>query len=183
MNSARAIVIIGFMGCGKTEIARRLAVRQQLPMIDLDHEIATRTGRTAAQLIVAKGEPAFREIETDTLREVFREGIFSVVALGGGAWIKEANRRLISEHGALSVWLDTPFDLCWQRIAASPEDRPLGRTREQAEQIYLQRYPIYQLANVRVPVMAHEPIEKLVDRLEIEVKNQIRGSPAAEKTK
>lgn len=164
------IVITGFMGCGKSEVARRLALRRRLPLIDLDHEIAKRTGRTAAQLIVEEGEAAFRRIETDTLREVLGEGI-GIVALGGGAWITEANRKLIGEHGGVSVWLDTPFELCWQRIEASPEDRPLGRSREQAEQLYRQRKPVYQLATIRLPVLAYDTVEYLVDRLEAELKN------------
>ena len=169
MTPAGPIVITGFMGCGKTEVARRLALRLNLQMIDLDHEIAAREGRTAAQLIVEEGEPAFRKIETDTLREVLEEGI-AIVALGGGAWITEANRSLINEHRGLSVWLDTPFELCWQRIQASPGVRPLGRSREQAEQLYRVRQPVYQLAAIRVAVLAHEPLETLVDRLETEVK-------------
>jgi shikimate kinase len=69
----------------------------------------------------------------------------------------------------VSVWLDTPFELCWQRIQASAEDRPLGRNREQAEQLYGLRQPVYQLATIRLPVTAHEPIENLVDRLEAEL--------------
>jgi shikimate kinase len=164
------IIITGFMGCGKTEVARKLALRLNLPMIDLDHEIAAREGRTAAQLIIEEGEAAFRVIETATLRELLGAGIVRVIALGGGAWITEANRKLISEHGGVSVWLDTPFELCWQRIEASPEVRPLGRSREQAAQLYRARQPVYELATLRVPVVAHEPLEKLIDRLETEIK-------------
>lgn len=165
----KPIAITGFMGCGKTEVARRLARRLGLPMIDLDELIAEREGRTAAQLIVEEGEQAFRLIETTTLREALETGIF-IVSLGGGAWITEANRELISRCGGLSVWLDTPFELCWQRIEASSEDRPLGRSREQAEELYRRRHPIYQLADIRVPVVAHEPLESLLDRVEASIR-------------
>ena len=158
------IVITGFMGCGKTEVARRLALRLGLEMIDLDHVIAEREGRTAAQLIVEEGEPGFRAVETARLREVLEERI-GIVALGGGAWITEANRRLIDQHNALSVWLDAPFELCWERIEASPEVRPLGRTRDEAAELYRQRYPVYQLANIHVPIVAGEPVESLIDRV------------------
>ena len=169
MTPTHPIVITGFMGCGKTEVARQLALRRRLSMFDLDQEIAKENGRTAAQLIVEAGEPAFREIETETLRELLEKGIAGVIALGGGAWITEANRKLINDHGGLSVWLDTPFELCWQRIEASPEDRPLGRNREQAEHLYRMRQPVYQLANIHLPVMAYEPLQNLVDRLESEL--------------
>ena len=165
------IVIIGFMGCGKTEVARELARRLELPMVDLDEVIAKEHGKTAAQLIREDGEPVFRSIETKALRELLESGAKGVIALGGGAWITEANRKLIDQYGSISVWLDTAFDLCWERIAASHEasleDRPLGRTRQQAEELYHARQPVYQQARIRVPVQAHETIDNIASRLEI----------------
>src|ERR1043166_7245907 len=84
------IVITGFMGCGKSEVARELARRLNLTAIDLDDKVATQDGRTAAELIVDEGEPAFRVIETNTLREVLKSHTAIVIALGGGA---EIDRR------------------------------------------------------------------------------------------
>jgi shikimate kinase len=166
MTSTGPIVIIGFMGCGKTEVARALARRLDLPVIDLDVTIAQQQGRTAAQLIREDGEQAFRAIETKTLHALLESNRRAVIALGGGAWITELNRRLIDEYNCVSVWLDAPFDLCWQRIEASAEDRPLGRTREQAEQLYRERQPVYQQATLRVPVEAQESVETVVARIE-----------------
>ena len=73
-----------------------------------------------------------------------------MIALGGGAWIEKANRDLIDEYGCTSIWLDTPFEICWERIAASEEDRPLGRTREEAQTRYDLRRPIYALAKIHI---------------------------------
>src|ERR1044071_8767489 len=115
----RTIVITGFMGCGKSKIARALARRLDVPVIDLDDVITARHGRTPAQLITEEGEPAFREIESNTLRETLESIPVGVIALGGGAWIEETNRELIDQHGCLSIWLDVPFALCWGRIKAS----------------------------------------------------------------
>lgn len=171
MNPRGPIVITGFMGCGKTEVARWLALRLDLQMTDLDHEITERTGRTPAELIVEEGEAAFRAIETDTLRELLGTGIVRVIALGGGAWITKPNRKLIDDHEGLTIWLDTPFELCWQRIETSTQDRPLGRNRDEAEQLYRSRQPVYELATIRVPVLADETIEDLVDRIEAAVEN------------
>lgn len=161
------IVITGFMGCGKTEVARALAERLNLPMTDLDAEILKQHGRTAAQLIDEEGEPAFRNIETEVLRELLQNNSAGVIALGGGAWITNENRALVSEHNCVSVWLDTPFEVCWRRIASSSEDRPLGRTREDAEQRFRLRQPIYQLATIHLPVLAHENAAGIVARIEI----------------
>jgi shikimate kinase len=176
MKPVQPIVITGFMGCGKSEVARALARRLDRPMADLDHTIAQQQGRTAAQLIVAEGEPAFRAIETETLRKLLKDGTAGVIALGGGAWITDATRKLIDEHGGLSVWLDTPFEICWQRIENSAEDRPLGRTRAQAEELYRLRQPVYRLAAIHVPVMAQESLERLVARIEADLANYQLGN-------
>ena len=160
----KTIVITGFMGCGKTRVARELARRLNAVMIDLDDAITKRVGRSPAQLIVEDSEAAFRIVESEILREVLASGEAKVIALGGGAWIQEANRRLIDEYNCISVWLDAPFDMCWARITASQEDRPLGKTREQALALYEQRLPVYGLATVHVPIR-EENFEDLVTRI------------------
>lgn len=160
------LVITGFMGCGKSQVARELAHRLELTLIDLDDKIATLHGRTAAQLINDEGEPAFRMIETNTLRGILQSETPAVIALGGGAWITKTNRELIAAHGGVAVWLDTPFAVCWQRIEASTEDRPLGRTRAEAEQRFQLRRPIYQLADIHVAIVDHEPLTDTIARIE-----------------
>lgn len=157
----KPIVITGFMGCGKTRVARELAQRLDVAMIDLDEQITAHTGRTPAQLIVEEGEAAFRAIESEALSEVLHNGDAKVIALGGGAWIQAVNRELIERHDCLSIWLDAPFELCWTRIESSEEDRPLGRSREQALALYHQRRPVYELAKIRVPIQ-EEDFESLV---------------------
>jgi len=162
----RPIVITGFMGCGKSKVARALARRLDVPVIDLDDVITARQGRTPAQLITEEGEPAFRTIESNTLRETLESISAGVIALGGGAWIEETNRDLIDQRGCLSIWLDVPFEVCWGRIKTSEEDRPLGRTREQALKLYKRRKPIYQLAAIHAQRMADDKLEDFISRIE-----------------
>ena len=152
------------MGCGKTRVARELARQLNVLMVDLDDQITKRVGRSPAQLIDEAGEPAFRAIESDTLRHVLQFGEAKVIALGGGAWIQEANRRLLDQYACISVWLDAPFEMCWTRISSSQEDRPLGRTREQALALYEQRRPVYELAKVHIPIR-EENFEELISRV------------------
>lgn len=152
------------MGCGKTKVARELARQLNVIMVDLDDQITKRVGRSPAHLIVEAGEPAFRAIESDTLRHVLQIAEAKVIALGGGAWIQEANRRLLDQYGCISVWLDAPFEMCWTRISSSQEDRPLGRTREQALALYEQRRPVYELAKVHIPIR-EENFEELISRV------------------
>lgn len=162
---ARPIVITGFMGCGKSKVARALAESLDLSMIDLDHSITARTGRTPAQLIREDGESAFRSIESNALREVLHSGDAGVIALGGGAWIQSINRELINQYSGVTVWLDVPFEVCWTRIETAGEDRPLGQTRNQAAALYEQRQLVYQLATIRVPVLGNEDPDELIAQL------------------
>ncbi len=159
------VVITGFMGCGKTMVARALARRLNLGMIDLDNFITEREGRSPAQLIVEDGEEAFRAIETHHLRELLKTHAAGVIALGGGAWIQETNRELIHQNDCLSVWLDAPFEICWKRIEASEEHRPLGKTREQAQALFAHRRPIYGLADVHISIVASESVDDIADRI------------------
>jgi len=160
MKRGRPIVITGFMGCGKSKVARELARQRNVVMVDLDDWITARVGRSPAQLITEDGEREFREIETNALRELLQRGGAGVIALGGGAWIEKANRDLIEEYGCTSIWLDTPFEICWERIAASEEDRPLGRTREEAKARYDLRRPIYALAKIHI-AFSDDPISAI----------------------
>ena len=166
MKRTGPIVITGFMGCGKSKVARELARRRDVVMVDLDEWITARVGRSPAEIITEDGERAFREIETKALRELLQRRGAEVIALGGGAWIEEANRELIDQYGCTSIWLDTPFEICWERIASSEEDRPLGRTRDEAETRYERRRPIYQLARVHVQVINDETLDSLSMRIE-----------------
>ena len=169
MNVRAPIVIIGFMACGKTEVARVVAKQLNLKMIDLDEEITSSDRRSPAELIREEGEVPFRNIETARLRRVLERNEPNVIALGGGAWIQLANRQLLAAKNATIVWLDTPFEICWRRIESSSEDRPLGTAKEQASELFKQRYPIYELAPIRIAVIGTDtPTEvagRLLDRL------------------
>ena len=148
----RRVVITGFMAAGKTSVALALARLLGCEAVDLDAVISEHEGQSISGLINARGEEAFREVETRTLRDVLESRSARGVALGGGAWTFEANRELIAEHDCLTVWLDASFDLCWERIEREQGTRPLAPERAPALALFRERRPLYELAALRVEV-------------------------------
>ncbi len=166
--TSQTIIIIGFMGCGKTTVGNELARLLNCRAVDLDSWIAEREQRGPTKIIEHDGEAVFRRIETQALGEVLREasgGSVTVIAVGGGAWTTEENRQLIAEQKALTVWLDASFELCWQRITAGHKTRPLARSREQAQALYRARRRVYELADARIPVCENNSAREIAKRV------------------
>lgn len=163
----RRIVIIGFMGCGKTTVADALARQLGCGMIDLDSFIADREGRSPAEIIQQDGESSFRKVETDALRKVLEKNAARVIALGGGAWTIEANRALATQHDCLSVWLDAPFELCWERISSGNTIRPMAPDRESAERLYDSRRASYKNARSRIEASRQKPVADMVAEIQL----------------
>jgi shikimate kinase len=173
----RRIVIVGFMGCGKTTVARALAARLDCGLVDLDAVVAAQQRMSVPNLISERGESGFREVETAALQLVLDRHTPRIIALGGGAWTLERNRDLINKHDCLSVWLDAPFDLCWQRISEHSALRPLAPKEATARSLYRERQPLYALANLRVAV-THQAS---ADDLAAEIGNAIEAGATPQK--
>jgi shikimate kinase len=161
----RRLVILGFMGCGKTTVAREIARQLDCRFIDLDSFITDRYGRSPAEMIQQDGEPSFREIETLALRDALQRNEARVMALGGGTWTTPANRTMIALHDGLSVWLDAPFELCWKRIKAEQTVRPLAPDHETARTRYEARRADYALAEHRIIVSHADDQETIANQI------------------
>jgi shikimate kinase len=155
------IVITGFMGSGKSTVARALARRLDTQLVDLDREILKQEERSAKQIIEEDGEPLFREIETRVLRDVLKNNAAGVIALGGGAWTVPGNRVLITSAGGTTVWLDAPFNLCWQRIITSDDGRPLARNEQEALDLYTERRAAYASADLHVDATGNKTADEM----------------------
>ena len=164
MNTRR-IVILGFMACGKTTVGEELARQLKCGFVDLDSFISSREGRSPAEIITQDGQAAFRELETLALRDVLQDPQAHVIALGGGTWMIAANRTMLALFDCITVWLDTPFEICWERIASSATSRPLAPDRETAKRRYDERRDFYALAERRIEVKDGDSVERVVEKL------------------
>src|SRR6266404_2795241 len=162
----RRFVILGFMGCGKTTVATELARHLECKFIDLDSFITKSQGRSPAEIIEKDGEAAFRQTESLALTEVLKDREARVIALGGGTWTIPANRTLIALYNCLTVWLDAPFEICWQRIIDSGNTvRPLAPDRETAKARYHSRRDDYALAARQISVNETDSAEMIASQL------------------
>jgi shikimate kinase len=159
------IIITGFMASGKTCVALALGHLLHCHAIDLDQAITETEGRTPRQIIEEDGETVFRQIETRRLQQTLELDSSRVIALGGGAWTIPANRQLIAAQRGLTVWLNAPFELCWQRIAAAGKDRPLAPTEDQARTLYHDRRSLYELAALHLAAHGDTGVDELAEAI------------------
>jgi shikimate kinase len=151
------LVLIGFMGAGKSTLGHLLAQELACPLVDLDREIVRRHG-PIPELFAGGGESAFRTIEQEELRRVLRPlRRPSVLALGGGAFLQPANRELLQQHSATVIFLDAPFEVLCARIADTAPHRPLATDADRLRILYHQRRPTYLLAHHTVDASAADP--------------------------
>ena len=146
---ARAVFLIGFMAAGKSSVGHELARRLGWDFLDLDVLIESREHKSVSVIFRDHGEPHFRRAETATLQDLTSALVKnSVVALGGGAFVQDENRRLL--QGWPSVFLNAPPEELWRRCSDDPAERPLRKDRAQFEQLYRDRLPFYQKAMVTI---------------------------------
>ena len=157
---ADKLYLVGFMGAGKTSVARALGRRIGWRVEDIDERIESRERRTVASIFAQDGEIYFRAAERNILHELLPERNV-IVATGGGTFVEPDNRIAMLADGAVA-WLDVPLTRILDRV---PPDgrRPLAGDREQMEQLFARRQVAYGQAHVRID--ASRPIDEVVERL------------------
>lgn len=144
------IVLIGFMGSGKSSVGRELARRFGAPFVDVDERIESAAGSPIRDLFAREGEPAFREREKAALREALSvKGC--VIATGGGAFSDEENRALLRSYAPV-VYLEAAVETLLARLAGDL-GRPLlrgGDREEVVRELLSRRIPGYRTADLTV---------------------------------
>ncbi|MBI3940011.1 MAG: shikimate kinase [Acidobacteria bacterium] len=148
--------LLGFMGAGKSTVGPLLAEKLATQFYDLDLLIEDAEKATIRQIFELRGEHYFRARETELLIPLTRLH-HSVVALGGGTFVQEANRALIRATG-VSIWLNVPLRLIQNRIQ-DPFSRPLFRSPREMEALYQQRLPFYRMADIEIGITSESAEE------------------------
>lgn len=141
------IILIGFMGCGKTSVGIRLSYRLRRTMVDTDKMIERLNKLTVAEIFEKHGEAAFRDMETRCLERLLDQADGEIISVGGGLPVREENRRLLKQLGTVIYLRVTPQTVC--RRLASDTTRPLlqgENPEEKVKNLLEQRAPLYEEA-------------------------------------
>jgi shikimate kinase len=157
---ADKLYLVGFMGAGKSTVARAMGRATGWRVEDIDERIEARERRSIASIFSQHGEPYFRQLERQALSELLPER-HTIVATGGGTFAEADNRALMLADGAVA-WLDLPLNRVIDRVPVDGR-RPLAADRVQLDQLYARRQLAYAQAHVRID--ATQPVPEVVEHL------------------
>ncbi|MFD1629439.1 shikimate kinase [Pseudopedobacter beijingensis] len=148
------IFLVGYMGCGKTRMGKKLSAKLNRPFIDLDVLIETTQQASIPDIFVQKGENHFREIERDTLQQsAIAED--AIVSTGGGAPCFFDNMEWMNNNG-ITIFIDPPEKVLADRLIAAKTERPLikGKSKEELlefiKEKLKERRPFYEQARIKL---------------------------------
>jgi shikimate kinase len=159
------ISLVGLPGSGKTTVGRQLARRLQLPFLDSDHAIEQRLGCSIREFFDRNGEDAFRDIEAQIIDEL-TAGAPCVLSTGGGAVLREENRRHLKTRGRV-IYLNASADDLFRRLRHDTH-RPLLQVADphkKMRNLYAQRDPLYRQTAHFVIETGHPSVATLVNMI------------------
>lgn len=160
------LFLVGLMGAGKTTVGKLLAKRLDKRFVDADHEIEQRTGVKISVIFELEGEEGFRDREQAVIGDLSEcEDI--VMATGGGAILREANRHSLRSRGTV-IYLRATVDDLWRRTR-NDKNRPLLQTenpRARLQELLTQRDPLYRETAHLIIDTGEQNVQKLVRQLE-----------------
>lgn len=160
----KSIVMVGMMGAGKTAVGQALARRLGVDFLDSDEEIVKAANMSIAEIFARDGEDFFRDRESEVIGRLLEtERAVLSTGGGGGAFLAERNRDMITDRGGVSVWLRADLELLWNRVKHK-DTRPLLRTpdpKATLTEIYNTRVPVYALADLAVDARPEYSIDDM----------------------
>ncbi len=172
-RNIEAVILVGYMGAGKTSVGQALASRLGWRFVDLDDRIQSREGRSIAEIFRDSGERAFRAAESRALGELLAElpsAGGTVAALGGGAFAQEENAAAIRRSGHAVVFLDAEIGELRRRCAQAGAARPLYQDENQFRQLYERRLGAYMKADFCVDTTG-----KSIAQVALEIASILQG--------
>ena len=162
----KRIVLMGFMGAGKTTIGKELAAKLSWNFIDTDAEIEKEQGRKISEIFATDGEQAFRDMETDLLKRLLERQEKYVLSIGGGMPVREENRELLRQIGTV-VYLKTTKEELVRRLSGDTS-RPLlqgGALEEKVSALMAARESIYLETAHREVVTDGKSVKELIEKI------------------
>lgn len=155
-HQSKSIVLIGFMGAGKTTIGKWVAKKLGRKFVDVDEEIEKEFQLPASKIFETFGEPAFREREQSLIASLVRQDQL-VLSLGGGAFLQEETRK-ICLSSSLVIYLDLSFERWKDRLDLIIDSRPVlkGKTIHEMEELFYKRQEIYAHHHIKIAVDSGE---------------------------
>lgn len=145
------LILIGFMGAGKTSVGKLLSQSIDWPFVDIDRQIENEAGCSIVEIFRLKGEEYFRRLEKDIVDRVcITPG--KVIALGGGAFLDPENKEACLSGGNKVIFLNASWNFIRQRLEIMKKSRPLlvGKSEEEVRELYNQRQNVYKQAHLEV---------------------------------
>ena len=162
---AKSIILIGPPGSGKSTIGRATSRRLNINFTDTDDLIEVRSGTSISQIFIDKGEPWFRELEREVLKEELAK-LNGVLALGGGAPLSEFAQQLLRKANVAIVYLDVSLATAAPRVGFN-RDRPLllSNPRGAWQELMDERRPIYEALATHIVKVDERAPKDIVDEI------------------
>ncbi len=168
------IILIGFMGSGKTTLGTRLAKALNCALIDTDKYIEEKEERSITEIFAIDGESYFRSLETKVLEELLDKDYMQILSLGGGTPLREENRRLIKKNG-YCVFLKVSARDAYERLKGDTK-RPLLQVenpKKEIERLLMERNPLYEMVADYVLIEDNKSVTKVLSELVEVVRKQV----------
>lgn len=130
------IVLLGYMGCGKSTIASRLSKIINIPFVDLDQYIEEKTNLSVSAIFEQRGEIYFRKVEHELFKELLASQESLIIGLGGGTPCYANNHELLKQDNVASFYLKASIDTLFNRLSVNKSKRPLiaNKTNEEMKE-------------------------------------------------